>query len=150
MPHGNVVAPSHLCRTVEYCTNATLSHLPPLHHTQYWQHALATAQEKRLARLQQAEGDISWLKTARAFRSVFAGSQSSRRGDQLVGVQEERTVRYIGGLAGDQSKSREFRFALFPHFSGFDAAAQVPAEWSREASVVESSHQEHEPQSYEA
>jgi hypothetical protein len=59
---------------------------------------------------------------------------SSHQSTRLSGVQDEGAVRYVAELAGDHSKSQEYRFALFPHMSGFDAAAGVPEAMPPEAS----------------
>jgi hypothetical protein len=113
------------CRSVEELTLASLAQLPPLQQTQVWQPVLQAATQAWLSRVRQNEGSGAWLKAARAFANVF--DSSSHQSTRLSGVQDEEAVRYIAELAGDHSKSEEYRFALFPHMSGFDAAAGGPA-----------------------
>jgi hypothetical protein len=112
-------------RNVEELTLASLAHLPPLRQTQIWQPILLEATHAWLSRVRENEGSSAWLHAARAFANVF--DSSSHQSTRLSGVQDEGAVRYVAELAGDHSKSQEYRFALFPHMSGFDAAAGVPA-----------------------
>lgn len=86
-------------------------------------------------RTQQSEGSADWLRSARAFGTAFDGtSQGMETANRLAGVQGEEAVRYVGELAGDHSKSEEYRFALFPHMSGFDASAGGPTNQHEESS----------------
>lgn len=124
---------------VEALTRASLPHLPPLTQTRHWEPVLAEAQhmDKKSVRRAESNSQASlWLKTAHVFRSAYGGG-----GNQLEGVQDEDSVRYMGELSGLHSK--EYRFALFPHLSGFESSQHDGADSRGDNNREQEAHADH-------